>query len=70
MNLHYLRNNIGVVFQETVLFNCSIKDNISYGVNDREVSINEIIDAAKKLNIHNFISSLPQVKIIILIINI
>ncbi|XP_050546775.1 ATP-dependent translocase ABCB1-like isoform X3 [Daktulosphaira vitifoliae] len=60
LNLHHLRNNIGVVFQESVLFNCSIKDNISFGINDRNVSMNEIIGAAKKANIHNFISSLAQ----------
>lgn len=62
MNLCHLRQNIGIVTQEPILFNCSIKDNIAYGVVNREdVSMDEIIDAAKKANIHNFITTLTQV---------
>ncbi|XP_025418287.1 multidrug resistance protein 1-like [Sipha flava] len=57
MNLCHLRKNIGIVTQEPILFNCSIKDNILYGVGDREVTMDEIIDVAKKANIHNFITS-------------
>lgn len=57
MNLCHLRKNIGIVTQEPILFNCSIKDNILYGVSDREVTMDEIIDVAKKANIHNFITS-------------
>lgn len=57
MNLRHLRQHIGIVTQEPILFNCSIKDNIVYGVNDREVTMDEIIDVAKKANIHNFITS-------------
>lgn len=57
MNLCHLRKNIGIVTQEPILFNCSIKDNILYGVDDREVTMDEIIDVAKKANIHNFITS-------------
>jgi len=62
MNLRHLRKHIGIVTQEPILFNCSIKDNIAYGVNDREVTMEEIIDVAKKANIHNFISTLSQVR--------
>jgi len=61
MNLSHLRQNIGIVTQESILFNRSIKDNIAYGVADREVSMDEIIEAAKKANIHNFISTLARV---------
>lgn len=57
MNLHHLRQHIGIVTQEPILFNCSIKDNIVYGVNDREVTMAQIIDVAKKANIHKFITS-------------
>lgn len=57
MNLCHLRKNIGIVTQEPILFNSSIKDNIAYGVNDREVTMDEIIDVAKKANIHNFITT-------------
>jgi len=61
MNLCHLRQNIGIVTQEPILFNSSIKDNIAYGVSNREVPMDEIIDAAKKANIHNFITTLAQV---------
>lgn len=61
MNLHHLRKHIGLVTQEPVLFNCSLKDNIAYGIDDREVNMNEIIDVAKKANIHSFITTLAQV---------
>ena len=46
--------------QEPVLFNKSIAENIKYGDNDRDIPMNEIIEAARKANIHNFVSSLPQ----------
>ena len=46
--------------QEPTLFNCSIAENIKYGDNSREVTMEEVIDAAKKSNIHNFVARLPQ----------
>lgn len=61
INLRHLRKNIGIVSQEPILFNCSIKDNITYGLDDRDIMMDEIIDVAKKANIHNFITSLSQV---------
>lgn len=61
MNLCHLRQNIGIVTQEPILFNSSIKDNIAYGIINREVPMDEIIDVAKKANIHNFITTLAQV---------
>lgn len=61
MNLQHLRKHIGFVTQEPVLFNCSIKDNIAYGIDDREVTMDEIIDVATKANIHSFITTLAQV---------
>ncbi|XP_022176200.1 multidrug resistance protein 1-like isoform X2 [Myzus persicae] len=60
MNLCHLRQNIGIVSQDSILFNRSIKDNIAYGVANREVSMDEIIEAAKKANIHTFITTLSQ----------
>ncbi len=39
----------------------SILDNIAYGDNSRKIDIDEIIEAAKKANIHDFISQLPLV---------
>jgi len=56
-----LRNNIGLVTQEPVLFDCSIRENISYGVSFSDVPFDAIVEAAKKANAHNFIMSLPQV---------
>ncbi|KAL6608846.1 P-loop containing nucleoside triphosphate hydrolase protein [Neocallimastix sp. 'constans'] len=57
-NLKWLREQIGIVNQEPSLFNISVKDNIRYGKED--ATDEEIIEAAKKANIHNFISSLPD----------
>lgn len=58
LSLESLRNNIGLVQQDVYLFCGSIKDNISYG--KPGASIEEIIDASKKANIHDFIMSLPD----------
>ncbi len=53
-----LRDNIGVVFQETYLFSGSIYDNIAYAKPD--ASPEEIIAAAKAANAHEFIINLPD----------
>ncbi|XP_073848261.1 multi drug resistance 49 isoform X1 [Musca autumnalis] len=59
--LDTLRSKMGLVSQEPVLFDRSIAENIAYGDNFREdIPMAEIIEAAKKANIHNFITSLPQ----------
>lgn len=53
---------VGIVSQEPVLFDMSIKDNIAYGDNSRDdISLDQIIQAAKSANIHDFIQTLPQV---------
>ncbi|BFG28034.1 hypothetical protein CerSpe_143080 [Prunus speciosa] len=57
--LNWLRQQIGLVGQEPVLFNESIRDNISYG-KQGNVTEEEIIVATKAANAHDFISSLPQ----------
>jgi ATP-binding cassette subfamily B (MDR/TAP) protein 1 len=56
-----LRLQLGIVSQEPVLFDRTIAENIAYGDNRRTVPMSEIIEVAKKANIHNFISSLPLV---------
>ena len=66
LNLRWLRAQIGIVSQEPVLFDTSVADNIRYGANFREVSDDEIVEAAKAANIHNFIDSLPQVSLTII----
>jgi len=53
-----LRRQIGIVLQETFLFNDSLRNNISYG--RPGATLEEIIDAAKSAKIHDFISTLPQ----------
>jgi len=53
-----LRKLLGIVTQETVLFNDTIKNNISYGVN--YCSEDELIAAAKAANAHDFILELPK----------
>ncbi|XP_044766756.1 ATP-dependent translocase ABCB1 [Coccinella septempunctata] len=59
IKLKSLRSHLGIVSQEPNLFDRTIGENIAYGDNTREVSKEEIIEAAKKANIHNFIVSLP-----------
>lgn len=53
-----LRDNIGVVFQETYLFSGSIFDNIAYARPNAEPD--EVIAAAKAANAHEFITKLPD----------
>ena len=57
-NVASLRHYIGMVTQETILFNDSVKDNIAYG--RREASYDEIVEAAKKAFAHEFIMNLPK----------
>lgn len=58
IDLEYLRQNIGVVTQETYLFNGTIKDNLLYAKED--ATEEEIIEACKTANIHDFILSQPD----------
>ncbi|MBQ4356749.1 MAG: ABC transporter ATP-binding protein [Acholeplasmatales bacterium] len=53
-----LRRNIGIVQQDVFLFNGSIKDNILYGKLD--ATMDEVILAAKRANIHDYITSLDH----------
>ena len=61
LGIEWLRGQIGLVSQEPVLFDCSIRENIEYGDNSREVTMDEVIAAARMANIHNFVESLPEV---------
>ncbi|KAL1916375.1 uncharacterized protein VTP21DRAFT_5566 [Calcarisporiella thermophila] len=59
--LEAMRQKIGLVGQEPVLFNLTVRENILFGSRkDREVTQEEIEKAAKVANIHQFISSLPN----------
>jgi ATP-binding cassette subfamily B protein len=53
-----LRNQFALVLQDTVLFSTSIAENISYG--KPGASRDEIVEAAKRANAHDFISCLPE----------
>ncbi len=58
MTRQSLRRNIGIVAQDVFLFAGTIKENIAYGKPD--ATDDEIISAAKRANIHEFVSTLPS----------
>ncbi|KAI9021523.1 putative ABC transporter protein [Phycomyces nitens] len=58
-NVAWLRRQIGVVSQEPVLFNMTIRQNLLMGV-FRDVPKEEMVEACKKANCHSFISELPE----------
>jgi subfamily B ATP-binding cassette protein MsbA len=53
-----LRSLMGIVTQETILFNDSVRNNIAYG--QQEVEFDKIVAAAKVANAHDFILALPE----------
>jgi len=59
LNVSWLRSHIGIVSQEPVLFTGSIEENIRMG--KRDATDEEIHNAAKMANAHDFIMTLPQV---------
>lgn len=62
ITLDSLRGHIGIVQQDVFLFTGTIYDNIAYGglQNGREVTREEVIEAAKKANLHDFVMSLEN----------
>jgi len=58
IKIENLREMMGIVTQETFLFNESIKNNIAYGLG--EYPEEKIIEAAKTANAHNFIMEMPK----------
>lgn len=58
LTLHSLREEIGIVTQETYLFNDTIRQNLLYA--KPEASEEEMVEACKKANIYNFISRQPE----------
>jgi ATP-binding cassette, subfamily B, bacterial len=58
LKLQSLRNQLGLVLQEPMLFSGSIADNIRYGRLD--ATMDDIVDAAKGANCHDFIERLPD----------
>lgn len=64
LNVRWLRSQIGIVSQEPVLFATTIKENIKFGSLD-EVTDEQVIEAAKLANAHNFVTALPQVRVLL-----
>uniref|UniRef100_A0A2C9JQV8 ABC transporter domain-containing protein n=1 Tax=Biomphalaria glabrata TaxID=6526 RepID=A0A2C9JQV8_BIOGL len=58
LNIQWLRRNIGLVSQEPILFATTIAENIRYGRQD--VTMEEIMQAAKNANAYEFIDKLPE----------
>ncbi|KAJ0704244.1 putative ABC-type xenobiotic transporter [Helianthus annuus] len=58
LQLKWLRSQMGLVSQEPALFDTTIKENILFGKED--ATMEEVLEAAKASNAHNFISQLPQ----------
>jgi subfamily B ATP-binding cassette protein MsbA len=58
VTLKSLRDQIGLVTQQTILFNDTVRNNIAYG--NLKCSDQEVIEAAKAANAHEFIQKLPQ----------
>lgn len=58
VTMQSLRRSIGIVQQDVYLFNASIRDNILYGRPDAGEA--EVIEAAKRANIHDYVMSLPR----------
>ena len=58
IRLESLRKNVGMVSQNIFLFDASIRENIAYG--NLDATEEEIIEAAKKANIHEYISTLEK----------
>ena len=58
LSLESLRRNIGMVSQDTYLFNASILENLRYA--KPEATMEEIEEACKKAHIHDFIAGLPE----------
>ena len=61
LNIHWLRSNIGVVNQEPILFGTTIYENIKFGRDN--ATEDEIREAAKNANAHDFIMTLPDVNL-------
>jgi subfamily B ATP-binding cassette protein MsbA len=58
IQLRSVRDKIGIVTQETILFNDTVKNNIAYGLDD--CPLEQVIAAAKAANAHTFISEMPR----------
>uniref|UniRef100_A0A0K0FGB8 ABC transporter PGP-2 (inferred by orthology to a C. elegans protein) n=1 Tax=Strongyloides venezuelensis TaxID=75913 RepID=A0A0K0FGB8_STRVS len=60
INIQCLRNQVCIVSQEPTLFNCTIEENILFGLEDKNIPHEKVVEAAKIANIHDFIKNLPE----------
>ncbi|CAF4765805.1 unnamed protein product, partial [Rotaria sp. Silwood2] len=58
LNIQWVRSHFGLVSQEPILFDLTIAENIAYGL--ESVRMEDIINAASRANIHQFIEQLPE----------
>lgn len=58
LNVSWLRGQLGLVSQQPTLFDCSIEENICYGLPD--ASHAQVVEAAIQANAHDFISAFPE----------
>ncbi|MEZ4387879.1 MAG: ATP-binding cassette domain-containing protein [Candidatus Krumholzibacteriia bacterium] len=58
VSLHSLRERLGIVTQEVILFNDTVRNNIAYGLGD--ISQDRVEEAARAANAHEFIARMPQ----------
>lgn len=58
LNVRWLRDQLGLVSQQPVLFDCSIEENIRYSLPD--ASREQVVEAAKQANAHDFIMEFPE----------
>jgi subfamily B ATP-binding cassette protein MsbA len=58
IKIRALRGMMGIVTQETILFNDTIRNNIAYGLKD--IPNSEVVSAARAANAHEFISEMPE----------
>ena len=58
---YWLRSKIGLVSQESCLFSGTIRENIAYGLDENEIKMENVIEAAKFANVDDFIRTLPEV---------
>jgi subfamily B ATP-binding cassette protein MsbA len=58
VSLHSLRSMMGIVTQDTILFNDTVRNNIAYGSQDKDIT--KIMQSAKAANAHDFIVQLPE----------
>jgi ABC-type multidrug transport system fused ATPase/permease subunit len=60
LRVHQLRRNFGVVTQETELFPLTIEENIAYGLNKEDYTMEDVVHAAKQACAHEFICEMKD----------